>query len=393
MKLMFKRAARYQSGSLTIEKRKTGPAVWVYRWREAVSNGRSTHRKMLVGTREQYPTQRAAMRAVEGLRLDINAETAIIKQRNLTVADLWSHYSETELADDRLSPSTKGVYRQYFERHIRPVWADHRLQDVGAVPVERWLADLSYAPGTKAKVRNILSALYQHAVRQGWIDRNPIRNVRQSAKRQAELEILEPTEIQALLKELPEPCKTMAMVAALTGLRVSEILGLQWQDMDLDEAVLRLRRGVVNQQVTALKTVGSRRPLPIPVPLVEALSRWKAQAYFTRPEHWVFASPHSDGEKPYWPGTLLQKVVQPAARRVGIAKQVGWHSFRRSFATLLYREGENVKVTQDLMRHSTPTVTMGVYVQAITAEKRQAQDRIAGLILGLDRSQGEQVQA
>lgn len=389
---MFKRTARYQNGSLTTEKRKTGPAVWVFRWRESTSQG-SINRKRMIGSKTEYPTQREAMKAIEGLRLDINAEAAVSHHRTLTISDLWEHYKEREFAGDRLSPSTKDTYRNFVERYILPDWGNYRLQDVKAFSVERWLAGLSYAPSTKAKVRNILSALYGHAMRQEWIDRNPIRDVRQSAKRQLEPDILEPSEIQSLLVELPEPCRTMVMVAALTGMRVSEILGLQWHDVDLESGVLNLRRGVVNQHVTALKTAGSKRPLPIPQELVKVLSDWQARAHYNQPKHWVFASPHADGKYPYWPGTLLQRLIQPAAKRVGISKHIGWHSFRRSFATLLYASEADVKTTQELMRHSTPMVTMGVYAQAVTEAKREAQSRIAGLILVQEGTQNEQVSA
>lgn len=195
------------------------------------------------------------------------------------------------------------------------------------------------------------------------------------------------------MAELPEPCRTMVMVAALTGRRVSEILGLQWQDVDLERGILHLRQGVVNQAVTHLKTAGSRRPLPIPAELVEALSDWQKKARYKQPDHWVFASPHKDGKHPYWPGTLLQRLLQPAAKRAGISKRLGWHSFRRTFATLLYANGADVKTTQELMRHSTPTVTMGVYAQAVTDQKRLAQNRVAGLILAQQGTPQEQLSA
>lgn len=280
-----------------------------------------------------------------------------------------------------------------MKQYITPVWGDYRLQDVKAVPVERWLGELHYAPSTKAKIKNILSAMYQHAIRHDWIDRNPIHGVRQSAQRQHDPDILDPQEIRSLMAELPEPCRTMVMVAALTGLRVSEILGLQWQDVDLEKRIVHLRRGVVNQAVTQLKTAGSKRPLPIPEELVEALTNWKQKAHYNQPGHWVFASPRKDGKHPYWPGTLLQRLLQPAAKRAGISKRLGWHSFRRTFATLLYNNGADVKTTQELMRHSTPTVTMGIYAQAVTDQKRLAQNRVAGLILAHEGTPREQVSA
>jgi len=368
----------YQHGSLLIESRNRQSDVWVYRWREAGPNGTRVKRKVIIGTKDEYKTKAAAMRAVDGMRLEINAE-APIAPRSLTLAEVVAHYRETELAPDnqRKSPSTRKVYGEFIDSYITPHWASKPLRDLRPVAVERWLESLDYAPGTRAKIRNILSALFQHAIRQGWAGNNPIRAVRVSAKRVTEPDILDSEEIQLLLAELPEPVRTMVLVAATTGLRVSEILGLQWQDIDLDGAVIRLRRGVVNQEVSGLKTIGSRRPVPVAAVVVLALRERQKQTSFASLTDWVFASPHTGGKQPYWPGTLLQRHIQPAARRVGISKRLGWHSFRRTYATLLYSNEQNVKTVQELMRHSNPNVTMAVYAQAVTPEKRAAQERLA----------------
>ena len=66
------RRDRYQTGSLTREKRSSGPAVWVYRWREQASRGQTVQRKRIVGTVQEYRTETAARRAVEGLQLEVS---------------------------------------------------------------------------------------------------------------------------------------------------------------------------------------------------------------------------------------------------------------------------------------------------------------------------------
>ena len=114
---------------------------------------------------------------------------------------------------------------------------------------------------------------------------------------------------------------------------------------------------------------------------MEALGAWMKQTSFSQTQDWVFASPQTDGAHPYWPNTLLKRQLQPAAKRVGITKRVGWHTFRRSFATLLYANEGDVKTAQELMRHSTPVVTMGVYAQGVTEAKRKAQEHLANLIM------------
>jgi integrase len=86
------------------------------------------------------------------------------------------------------------------------------------------------------------------------------------------------------------------------------------------------------------------------------------------------------GKQPYWPETLLKCYVQPAAERVGITKQIGWHSFRRTFATLLKGGGEDVKTVQELMRHANSRLTLDVYAQALTPAKRAAHLKVVEMI-------------
>jgi integrase len=373
---------RYQQGSLTIEKRKSGPAVWVYRWREIDTNGEQINRKIVVGNKAKFPNKTTAQNAIEGLKLEINKEaTGIFKP--LSLGELVSHYRQTELADSNPNKTarTKAVYDQQLETHILPRWTDCRLQDIRAIAVESWLSEMPLAPATRTKARNILSALYEHAMRYGWATTNPIKQVRQSAKRMSEPDVLTVEEIPALLGELSEPCRTVILAAALTGLRRGELFGLQWQDVNFDKDVIHVRRSVVDQIVGNTKTGGSARPLPMTVELSKALAAWKKETQYREPTDWVFASPNSRGVKPYWPNTLLVRQIQPAAERAGIDKVIGWHTFRRSFATLLQSSGESVKTSQELMRHATPVMTLGTYAQAVTSDKREAQDRIAALIL------------
>jgi len=374
---------------LGAEKRKQGPGRWIYRWRQPGANKTQVRRKVVVGTTAEFKTRAAALREVEGLRLEVNVDGPIVTMRNLTVRELFNQYEETELSpqNHRKSPSTRKVHADFLKRYVLPVWEERALRDVRPVAVERWLESLPHAPSTCAKTRNLMSALFQHAMRQEWAANSPMRAVRVSAKRMKEPDVLTAAEVRALLAESPEPCHTMALIAALTGLRVSEILGLQWHDVDLENAVIRLRSGVVNQKVSELKTVGSRRALPIPPILVEAFARRQKQTDYSEQGDWVFASPHTGGKQPYWPGILLRRHVQPAAMIVEITKQVGWHTFRRSYATLLYTNEQDVKTTQELMRHSTPVVTLGVYAQGVTGAKRSAQDRLAALIMQPDQTE------
>jgi integrase len=80
--------------------------------------------------------------------------------------------------------ATNRTNEGYLDRWILPRWSSYRLRDVKAVIVEEWLRSLPLANGSKAKIRNLMHAVFNHAVRWEWHDKNPITQVRQSAKRQ-----------------------------------------------------------------------------------------------------------------------------------------------------------------------------------------------------------------
>ena len=69
------------------------------------------------------------------------------------------------------------------------------------------------------------------------------------------------------------------------------------------------------------------------------------------------------------------------ADKIGLRKHIGWHTFRHTFGTILNANGENPKVIQELMRHANLKVTMDTYVQAVTDEKREAQNKVVKMIL------------
>jgi site-specific recombinase XerD len=77
----------------------------------------------------------------------------------------------------------------------------------------------------------------------------------------------------------------------------------------------------------------------------------------------------------------MRYYIQPAARRAGIQKNVGWHTFRHTFSTLIKSLGVNAKVVQELLRHASFKTTMDGYTQALEQPKRQAQEQLADMIM------------
>jgi excisionase family DNA binding protein len=237
------------------------PDIWVYRWRQLLPDGSRVQRKKNIRSVLQFSTESSAKRAVENLRTEINeVETQV---GELRLRDLWGHFQAHELRDpdvDR-SPTTIKMYLSNFKLHIVPRWGEMYLSEIKAVEVERWLRAMSLAPSTKAKLKHHLSSVFSHAIRHELYDKlNPIASVRQGSKRVSIPDILTLAEMCRIVAGIDLMIvRTAVLVAAVTGLRRSEIRGLKWSDVDVEKLWLSLHRGRVRNLQTKLKTEASRR--------------------------------------------------------------------------------------------------------------------------------------
>lgn len=378
------RRTRYQQGSVQREKRLSGSDVWIYRWYETGTDGTSKYRKAIVGTVATLANETSALKAAQALRIDANQQAPHAESGPRSIAELIAHYRLKELAGEskgRKAFSTRAAYECYLNRWILPRWGDLRIDQVKSVAVEEWLDSIKRAKGTRAKIRNIMSAIFHHAMRYEWVDRNPIKLVRQSAKREKVPEVLELFELQLLLSKLFVRERTLALLDAATGLRVSELLALRWSDVDFENLELNVTRSIWHQVVGNCKTEASAKPVPMDSYMAEDLLRWRRQSDYASDDDFVFASETMKGKQPYWPDNLMKRHIRPVARANGINKNIGWHTFRHSFGTLLKANGEDVKTVQELLRHANSRITLDVYTQALSTNKRAAQSKVVKMMV------------
>jgi integrase len=291
------------------------------------------------------------------IRQMANDPVPVASSTLLTVTELVNHYTERELSESNgKSAKVRKAYRYIFTNYVLPKWGIHPLAAVKAVEVEDWLKSLTKANGTKAKIREIFGAAFRHGMRHELFSANPIANVRQARKRTIEPSILEPSKIASILRELEsvEPVRTAFLTAALTGIRRGELFGLKWEDMDFGRAILHIRRSFVDGVEGPPKTESSRRPCQYRLKLSRLSKRGMvghpshAQVIGCLPPSRRLVSNHSG------PGTPWRRNVAPAIKRAEITKpKLGWHSLRRSYASLPLATGASLRVSMELMRHST----------------------------------------
>ena len=370
-------SSRFQQGSLTRVKNKSTPDTWFLRYYEDVE-GQRVYRNRKIGTVREYPHRRDAERAVLALRANINSEVRSPE----TVNDLIAHYLKHELTTERKAFATVEAHQIYIERYVRPRWGACKLSEVRTVAIEEWLDSLPLAPATRAKIRNIMSAMYSHGIRHQWISLNPITGVRTSAKRLRQPDVLTFEEFQNLLSELHLREQVMVLIAGSTGLRRSELIALTWADVDFLNMEIAVTRSCVRNRFGDVKTEASRKPVPIHPPVRDALLEWRKESPFNADKDFLFPSIRKHGTQPISPDTVLKKIIRPALLRAGImGKVIGWHSFRHSLATSLRSLGVDIKTAQELLRHANSRITMDIYTQAVSSEKRIASGRLMDMLL------------
>jgi len=371
-----------QKGSLRKMRRHRGPDVWAYRWREPGPNGNTVYRNLVIGTVEELPTRAAAFQATVGLRRETNPEDPRVCNTPMTMAELVAHYRQRELRPENTwkTFSTRRGYDGYLKKWILPRWGTYALAEIKSGEVESWLHQLTLARSSCSKIRNLMSTLFNHARRHDLFDRNPITWVRQSAKRRNVPEILTAQEIGLLLAALAPRERTLVLLDIGTGLRMSELFALRWNDVDFEHLLLHVSRSIVYQVVGNCKTEASQKAVPLHRCLAESLKTWRQITPYAADEDWIFASPHSHGGKPYWGQALMRQSIRPALRRVGIGKRVGWHTFRHSVGSILADMGEHQLTSRDYLRHSNLNVT-NQYLQATSKTKRLAQEKLVDAIL------------
>ena len=185
-----------------------------------------------------------------------------------------------------------------------------------------------------------------------------------------------------MLEAIPEPYATMVYVAGFTALRVSELAGLRWRDVDAHSITVERRycRGDWDQP----KSAASRAPVPVDEHVIDRIHRLKLAEVVVRagrgrrrypavkrgaPEDLVFQSVVKGA--PMRDNNVLRRHIKPAARALGIG-WVNWQVLRRSCATWMQQAGVDVKDAQGIMRHSRASTTQDVYQQVVPESQRRA---------------------
>jgi integrase len=380
----------YQFGSLRKVIRKKGGPVWEFRYRDKSLAGEP--QKQVTFSATEYRTEAQAQRAVEALLMKVNSDHPIPTE--ITFGALIDRFiSEEKLLQIKSCPpgqmggndlkySTVCSYLTVLNKRIRPQWGDKGLAAIKPVLIQDWLKQMEAAPKTKGHIKALLHRLYEKAML--WelveVQRNPLDlvEVKGVSKRRKRPLILSPEQFWSIVERLPEPYRIMVIAAQCLGLRVSELLVLKWSDIDFPARTMRVTRAIVHGRIDNVKTEYSEDDLPLDARFTEVLEDWRERCLNTV-EGWIFPNPNT--AKPFHASTIQQDYIAPAGKHLGFDRNVGWHTFRHTYRSLLDVAGAPMGVQQKLMRHAQIGTTMNVYGDAYMENKRDANSKVVEMVL------------
>jgi integrase len=387
---------RNQHGSMRIRHRKWGD-VYEFRYYRTRADGKNKPTNIVVGTVAELKTKQAAWAKLRKMNFDPNSPVNRTT-KPITFGELAMDYSRVELAINQANApipkahSTVETYRRYINRHVLPRWETVRASDMEPIAVQNWLRELhkhsDLSNSTLVKVRNVMVAIFKHAQRYGFLPRtqeaNPMVFVRQTSVSDYEPVVLTLSQCVDILANLNGMHRVLVLADAATGLRISEILALCWSDIDWDHSCIRVNRAYVYGKFGPPKSSASKKPVPLHPLLADSLQEWRKETPYRANDDLVFPSLRLKGRKPPRANMLVADHLQPAARKAGITAQVGFHTLRRTLASALVANGNDIRLVQELLRHSNPLITLDAYARSTTPAKIAAQGWVMQQLLTED---------
>jgi integrase len=270
-------------------------------------------------------------------------------------------------------PSTYEVHRHMVEPHIAPALGRLKLKDLSPAHVRsfyREKLDSGLSSATVCKMHSVLRKALKQAVMDGLIPRNPTDTVRPPKIEHKEISPLDGKQTQTLLKAVSgDRLEALYVLAVHTGMREGELLGLKWEDVDLERGVLRLRHALVREggrvKLGDLKTPKSRRSVRLTHAAAEALrnhlerqlEEMERMGSLYQPGGLVFATASGTLINP---SNLRNRSFKPLLKRASLP-DICFHDLRHTCATLLFSQGTHPKLVQELLGHATIAMTLDTY--------------------------------
>jgi integrase len=361
---------------------------------------------------QRWRTVQGGIMAARALRDELLAARGrgerVAPNPRLRFGDAADKWLAGEVLD--LRPTTQAAYRNSVKKHLRPRYATRRLDTIAADDVAALVRDLraeGQAESHNAAIIATLGRIYKYAARRlGWAGQNPVELLLRSERPKLghdQKHVFEGQQIEQTIAAASEPWHTLFTVAALTGARMSEIIGLTWANVKLDDPddaeISYVQQVDRHGNAVPLKTESSRRAVPIAHGLAVILTAHKLRSARSGDADYVFATSTgrpqnqrnvqrallaaerkavtSDGS-PTFP-VLHERDKYGKLVKVPRGSLPSMHSFRHTYASRAVLTGESIDEIAFDLGHRSANVTRAVYVHEIADARRKAarRDRMA----------------
>jgi len=293
-------------------------------------------------------------------------------------------------AELALKETTQRGYRNIINKHLLPKFGKKRLDEITARMVADFIANgikNGWRTSTARNIKNCLSTIMQHAyIPDGFIITNPIRGI-PTPKPKDEIPDREPNPLTweerdtleiAFRKHEPR-FYPLVLCGSRTGLRIGELIALQWQDLDFYNNLLFVQRNVAYGRLTTPKSKSSERQVRMTSQLIEtlkahrkALKEEKLRKNWDSVPEWVF--PNQEGGFINY-GNFIKRVWNPTMEKSGLRRRTP-HDMRHTYATLRLSKGDSLAEVSKEMGHSTTDITYKTYYKWLPKESRSDIDEL-----------------
>lgn len=360
------------------------------RWQGTVTVGRNDDGSQ----RRQYvygKTRSEVAEKINEILHNISAGTYVDKNKTPTVSE-WLSTWLNKYKKNSVKENTYDQYESVIRVHLIPEFGDIKLVDLKENQLQTFYNRL-FANGTSARTIQIINVVFSSALKKAIKNRLIMYNVCEAVEMpkltKKERRVLTKEEQKQLLKELKKDDQgAMYIFALFTGMRRGEVLALTWDDVNLEDATIRVNK-TLNRVKTYVnsgdktklivgepKTKTSNRIIPIVDILIPLLKEQRERTHLNNELNLVFPS---DVGSYIEPGNYNRKFYK-IIKRAGLPK-ANPHSLRHSFATRALEAGVDIKTTQELLGHSSISITADLYTHSLMDHKRKELSKLESVLL------------
>lgn len=302
---------------------------------------------------------------------------------NMTV-DTWFHYWIAEIKAKTVRWSTLSSYKDRYNKNIKEIIGSMMVRDVKPMHCQNILNVMDnngYVGSSMARTKATLSAMFSDACENGLISTNPVtKSVKCPKKPEKNTRVLTLDEQEKFLTAAKESINYNHFLFILqTGVRSSELRGLNWDDIDFQNRIIHIRRNIThdsynNKFITGeLKTLSGQRDIPMTQTAYDLLMTIKAQQSAGKQKVISFdfaGNVFLNRNGKLLPNSNYNKCLEKICNKAGIEK-ISMHTLRHTFATRCIESGMKPKTLQKILGHANISITMDLYVHVTEDEKEK----------------------